>query len=1039
MDSNARGIFSSSAHNSPRSHSRLSFSFSSFPSPFSLLPPQGDAPGTPVYEANQIYSQYFPDSASTNDLLILLIRTVPAGWPASDSSVLTPLCASVTSQVLAAALAYPDDPNMFRSLSGYFVYAGTNYSDLASEFVTADQTATMITVSYDANGDVNDFIHYFEDLVRGGGITYPSDTPPNVAAQYEMSITGLDLLFDDTVTGSEKDFITMDGVVLPVALIVLALYLRNLRMMVIPLASVGLTLLTSFTIMYPIALYGMTVASFAPSIMVSTAIALSIDYSLFLLTRYREERLKMIVQAEKKRMKKATMAAAAAASPNASSSPPPPSAPSLSPQEEMVRQNFLATKAMLRTAGHVVFVSGTTLMLTFMGLVFFPLSFLQSVGVGAAFALLMCLVVNLNLTPVLLLTFPGFFGTFRLVPQCLARRMGRKWTERIEGGENVRFQRAVALAERHAREEEERKNGGAANGSGSGNGVLLEPSSSTPLTEGMLPSVVATDDNDDAASSTGDGMDRASLLKKQAVSFWFRSATFTTTTRYSFLVIFFVLALSLPFSYFTLELKTSSDVGLIFPRNSLALAAFQELNARFRPGFIDPFHVIAVASQSGKGGSRDATKKDGCWNEDFFLAQQGFIQGLVAGGLIANDSVTAISYFKGNEVSFTEALAYLDPSSGSFDSPAGYLYRTIVGSSLNADRSVTLMNLVTSFNPDGDNGPYWVDTVRGMLSLMQQQAAAKGLNNAFYLNGGATDDLDSYRKVNSLFPTLVALTVCCVFLIVAVLFRSFLVPLRLLFTIGLSITFVYGFAVLVFQRGMFDWLSANLRKTNTIFWMETIMTFSILTGLGLDYDVFLFSRVRVSGWSRRVVKRKRGCVCARIGGENLLTVLAFVLLHFFLSFFHLFFCLPFPLLLFLFLLPHPPFRSSFLSIVPSGVQAAWLLYPRFDHQGHLLDWRGDHRGGFGDGHRLRRSDVVVDDGAQPVRLPPLLRRAVRHLRHPHPARARHAPFIRPVQLVSRQVPAGEVRGRRLRRGDGRSRGWSGRRGRGGGDDQGLGR
>jgi hypothetical protein len=42
----------------------------------------------------------------------------------------------------------------------------------------------------------------------------------------------------------------------------------------------------------------MNVASFAPSIMVSIAIALSIDYSLFLLTRYREEKLKLLEKAE---------------------------------------------------------------------------------------------------------------------------------------------------------------------------------------------------------------------------------------------------------------------------------------------------------------------------------------------------------------------------------------------------------------------------------------------------------------------------------------------------------------------------------------------------------------------------------------------------------------------------------------------------------------------------------------------------------------------------------------------------------------------
>src|SRR4051812_15799603 len=51
----------------------------------------GDVKGTPVYEANAIFARQFPEASNTDTLIILLVRTVPRGWPANDTSVLTPV------------------------------------------------------------------------------------------------------------------------------------------------------------------------------------------------------------------------------------------------------------------------------------------------------------------------------------------------------------------------------------------------------------------------------------------------------------------------------------------------------------------------------------------------------------------------------------------------------------------------------------------------------------------------------------------------------------------------------------------------------------------------------------------------------------------------------------------------------------------------------------------------------------------------------------------------------------------------------------
>ena len=93
---------------------------------------------------------------------------------------------------------------------------------------------------------------------------------------------------------SKKDVTRKDMLTIPIALCVLALIVRSWRLMFIPILSVFASLATSFTLMYPIANTVLQFNPFAPNIMVSITIAMSIDYSLFLLTRWREECEKFI-------------------------------------------------------------------------------------------------------------------------------------------------------------------------------------------------------------------------------------------------------------------------------------------------------------------------------------------------------------------------------------------------------------------------------------------------------------------------------------------------------------------------------------------------------------------------------------------------------------------------------------------------------------------------------------------------------------------------------------------------------------------------
>lgn len=151
----------------------------------------------------------------------------------------------------------------------------------------------------------------------------------------------------------------------PIALLVLALVLRSFRLLIIPVMNISASILTSFLIVYGVA-QRMSIISFAPSLMMSLTIAMSIDYSLFQLTRYREE-LKMGSNINE------------------------------------------AVLHMLQHSGHTVLVSGSTLMACFFGLMIFPVVVLRSPGLAAAIAIVITMLVSLTLTPALLFAFENFF------------------------------------------------------------------------------------------------------------------------------------------------------------------------------------------------------------------------------------------------------------------------------------------------------------------------------------------------------------------------------------------------------------------------------------------------------------------------------------------------------------------------------------------------------------------------------------------------------------------------------------------------------
>ena len=112
------------------------------------------------------------------------------------------------------------------------------------------------------------------------------------------------------------------------------------------------------------------------------------------------------------------------------------------------------------------------------------------------------------------------------------------------------------------------------------------------------------------------------------------------------------------------------------------------------------------------------------------------------------------------------------------------------------------------------------------------------------LVGGLTASVIDFSDVNSeRLPVLIAVVIFVSFLLLVVVFRSIVVPLKAAVMNLLSIGAAYGVIVAIFQWGWGKDL-IGVETTAPIEAWAPMMLFTILFGLSMDYEIFLLSRIR---------------------------------------------------------------------------------------------------------------------------------------------------------------------------------------------------
>jgi len=122
-------------------------------------------------------------------------------------------------------------------------------------------------------------------------------------------------------------------------------------------------------------------------------------------------------------------------------------------------------------------------------------------------------------------------------------------------------------------------------------------------------------------------------------------------------------------------------------------------------------------------------------------------------------------------------------------------------------------------------------------------AATAGTDATALVGGPTAGFIDQSDKIAARLPWFIAAVVSLSFLLLMVVFRSILVPLKAALLNLLSIGAAYGVVVAVFQWGWGRSL-IGLEEAVPIASFVPMMMFAILFGLSMDYEVFILSRIR---------------------------------------------------------------------------------------------------------------------------------------------------------------------------------------------------
>ena len=257
---------------------------------------------SPSAKAITAFNDYYPTTSQWSPIFVVLNSKTTA-------SIVGPFSKMIDADLTTFVT---NNNNIVSSKTSYYDLIASPYTAFLAPRALSSNNLTMIfMINYKTEATLNQISKNAQDLLDW--------SKKKDSDGVYVGVTGLQPLFTELTAAATNNFETIDAVVrqyisfiplfesfspfcflinylllsvvgqvLPIAILILGYNIRSWRHMGIVLLNLICAFLLAFSLLLPIA-QTRSINPFAPTIMLSLGIAICFDYSLFMLSRFREE------------------------------------------------------------------------------------------------------------------------------------------------------------------------------------------------------------------------------------------------------------------------------------------------------------------------------------------------------------------------------------------------------------------------------------------------------------------------------------------------------------------------------------------------------------------------------------------------------------------------------------------------------------------------------------------------------------------------------------------------------------------------------
>ena len=328
---------------------------------------------------------------------------------------------------------------------------------------------------------------------------------------------------------------------------------------------------------------------------------------------------------------------------------------------------------------------------------------------------------------------------------------------------------------------------------------------------------------------------------------WGGVARLTRTWRVTVALLILALLVA-PFAYRLKSFETTTDYRNLVPKDSADVRGMYDIIASFGSAYIFPVTLLGVARAPATAPALSTA---------FFASAQAAVSAALAAGepgILPPTAVAGLAWPSSNATATIGAIRAaaacpaVTPAACTAACPAALCGAALASSTLSADGSAMLLSLYPRVVQDSDASVAWVRAVRSALERHNAQDTVAQWSLV------VDPTAETFRYIYAQLGKLVGITVAVILFIITAFFRSVPTAIRAVVTLAVMEITVWGSAVAIYDQGILN--PGGVVRTFTsefgLFYFMPILAFSLVTGLGLDYDVFIITAVfeeRQKGYS----------------------------------------------------------------------------------------------------------------------------------------------------------------------------------------------